>query len=226
MLQGFGVQTKNIDELIKKIEQEIAFITKNIDKSIVLLNNKLTYCSEELQKLKNEFESLKTDTEAELNDLENRFEQLFGEVEHLRDNCIKVEFNDSKFGERVASGIAPLKEYDITHIAHPIYAKYADKDVSGRPITDTYLTSASTIIDQINEKIATNSENISSMSAYIDGLNTRLGRVENTINTMNVTANIPITAVITKIKQTKGKIEVEYGDNAIAPSAISSTIIW
>ena len=138
-MQGFGIQTKNIDELIRKIEQEIAFITKNIDKSIVVLNNKLEYCSGELNKLKEEFIELKTYTETEYNKLQQKFESLLEEVELLKENCIKVEFNDSTFGERVASGIAPLEEYEITHKAHPIYAKYADNDGLGNNISETYV---------------------------------------------------------------------------------------
>ena len=138
-MQGFGIQTKNIDELIKKIEQEIAFITKNIDKSIVVLNNKLSYCSEELARLKKEFADLQTYTESALKSLELRFEVLSELVEDLRKNCIYVEFNDDAFEDRVASGIAPLDEYKRTGVAHPLFAKYAENDVNGDKIDETYI---------------------------------------------------------------------------------------
>ena len=205
-MQGFGIQTKNIDELIKKIEQEIAFITKNIDKSIVILNNKLSYCSAELNNLKEEFAALKTHTEAEIANLLSRFESLLEEVEHLKDNVIKVEFNDDEFSEKVASGIAPLKEYDITHKTHPIFAKYADKDISGRDITGTYLTSGSTVIDKINQEIAANSANIATMSSTIADINSRLGIVENKIENMNGSGTFNNWQVITAWQQKDGKV--------------------
>ena len=45
-MEGFGnISTKNINELIKKIEQRIALITKNIDKNIqkAILDYSLKY---------------------------------------------------------------------------------------------------------------------------------------------------------------------------------------
>lgn len=139
-MEGFGnISTKNINELIKKIEQRIALITKNIDKNIDILNNKLSYCVSELSRLKDEFEHLKRDTEIELERLENELEELDEFVNHLYNECIKVEFG-SVSGEKVASGIAPLKNWEQSGEMNPIYARYAEKDESGRNIAN-YLNS-------------------------------------------------------------------------------------
>lgn len=139
-MEGFGnISTKNINELIKKIEQRIALITKNIDKNIDILNNKLSYCVSELTRLKDEFENLKRDTEIELERLENELEDLDEFVNHLYNECIKVNFG-SVSGEKVASGIAPLKNWEQSGEMNPIYAKYAEKDEFGRNIAN-YLNS-------------------------------------------------------------------------------------
>ena len=139
-MEGFGnISTKNINELIKKIEQRIALITKNIDKNIDILNNKLSYCVSELARLKDEFENLKRDTEIELERLENELEELDEFVNHLYNECIKVNFG-SVSGEKVASGIAPLKNWEQSGEMNPIYAKYAELDESGRNIAN-YLNS-------------------------------------------------------------------------------------
>ena len=228
-MQGFGIQTKNIDELIKKIEQEIAFITKNIDKSIVVLNNKLVYCTEQLTVLKKEFNDLKEDVTRDINTLENEVEDLLAQVEELKENIVNVQYASSaRFGEIVASGIAPWKYWEEHNKTHPIYAKYADYDGSGRLITDTYLTSADfdNVISAINARINENSANISSMSSTISNINNRLNNVENTIAAATTSYTIDPCYVITAIKQTSGKITISTADNAATTAQVNDFIQW
>ena len=137
-MTGFGVQTKNINELIAKIEKEINFITANFDKNVSVLNNKLSICSSELQALKNDFKALKDYTQAEYEYVENKIAEFETKIDNIKGNLNKINYGNLS-GGKCASGIAPLAEYEQTGETYPIYAKFAEKDVSGREITETYL---------------------------------------------------------------------------------------
>ena len=112
-MQGFGVQTKNINDLIKQIEQEIAFIKKNLDKDIVQLNNKLVNCITDLNNLKQAFNDLKDYTEEEYSRVKGQIQGFEAEIEEIRNNLIQVDYR-SVGGETVAVGLAPKKEYEQT----------------------------------------------------------------------------------------------------------------
>lgn len=140
-MTGFGVQTKNINELIAKIEKEINFITANFDKNVSILNNKLSICSSELQALKNDFKALKDYTQAEYEYVENKIAEFETKIDYIKGNLNKINYGNLS-GGKCASGIAPLAEYEQTGETYPIYAKFAEKDVSGREITETYLSKA------------------------------------------------------------------------------------
>ena len=140
-MQGFGVQTRNINELIAMIEQEIQFITKNMDKNVVLLNNKLSLCASELSRLKADFAALKDYTEAEHAYIERKITEFDGQIEHIKENLNRINYMTISGGS-AASGIAPLSVYEQTGETFPIYAKFAEKDISGRNITETYLSKA------------------------------------------------------------------------------------
>ena len=102
-MQGFGVQTKNINDLIKQIEQEIAFIKKNLDKDIVQLNNKLVNCITDLNNLKQAFNDLKDYTEEEYSRVKGQIQDFEAEIEEIRNNLIQVEYR-SVGSETVAVG--------------------------------------------------------------------------------------------------------------------------
>ena len=159
-MQGFGVQTKNINDLIRKIEQEIAYITKNMDKNVVQLNNKLVTCTNDLNTLKTEFANLKNYTETEYNQLKATIQSYERQIADLRNNLNHIDY-ETKVGEKCAVGISPKKEYEQTGASYPIYAKYADKDSDGNVITDTYAnlndtltTSASMLKEENKTKLA------------------------------------------------------------------------
>lgn len=138
-MTGFGVQTRNINELIAKIEKEINFITANFDKNVTVLNDKLSICSSELHALKNDFKALKDYTQAEYEYVENKIAEFETKIDYIKSNLNKINYGNLS-GGKCASGIAPLAEYEQTGETYPIYAKFAEKDVSGREITETYLS--------------------------------------------------------------------------------------
>ena len=173
-MQGFGVQTKNINDLIKQIEQEIAFIKKNLDKDIVQLNNKLVNCITDLNNLKQAFNDLKDYTEEEYNRVKGQIQGFEAEIEEIRNNLIQVDYR-SVGGETVAVGLAPKKEYEQTHETHPIYAKYAEKDSEGQKFSETYLQKKDTV---------------SSTSAmYLSGNKTKLAEVQAITGMMSVSGH-------------------------------------
>ena len=136
-MQGFGIQTKNINELISRIEKEISYITKNTDKNIIVLNNKLSLCSNELAKLKNEFNNLKEYAETEYNALRDKIASYDEQIEELKSQINKVTVKSVE-GDTCASGITPMSVYKETGLTYPIYAKYAEKDTDGNVIQTTY----------------------------------------------------------------------------------------
>lgn len=143
-MQGFGIQTKNINELISRIEKEISYITKNTDKNIIVLNNKLSLCSNELAKLKNEFNNLKEYAETEYNALRDKIASYDEQIEELKSQINKVTVKSVE-GDTCASGITPMSVYKETGLTYPIYAKYAEKDNEGRIITETYVDKGDTV---------------------------------------------------------------------------------
>ena len=210
-MEGFGnISTKNINELIKKIEQRIALITKNIDKNIDILNNKLSYCVSELTRLKDEFENLKRDTEIELERLENELEDLDKFVNHLYNECIKVEFG-SVSGEKVASGIAPLKNWEQSGEMNPIYAKYAELDESGRNIAN-YLNSGYAASAWIQGFIDSGYSSISATD--ISGEN---------VTANNLSSN---SATLTSVSSTNLSSESAYVTYLTALSAIGKSALY
>lgn len=149
-MQGFGVQTKNINDLIAKIEKEIDYVTKNMDRNVIVLNNKLTYCSSELERLKTELAKLKEYALEEYNKLETKVSSLESQINFLKAH-INVITTKSLDGNTYAVGIAPSSVYEQTGKTYPIWANRAEKDDNGNSITATYATK--TEINTINEKI-------------------------------------------------------------------------
>lgn len=183
-MQGFGVQTKNINDLIKQIEQEIAFIKKNLDKDIVQLNNKLVNCITDLNNLKKAFNDLKDYTEEEYNRVKGQIQGFDAEIEEIRNNLIQVDYR-SVGGETVAVGLAPKKEYEQTHETHPIYAKYAEKDTQGRDIAGSINTLSSAIIDLSGKSVK-----------YMGDRNiNELNQLFNTLTTENINENYGVSGV-------------------------------
>lgn len=166
-MQGFGVQTKNINELIDKIEKEINDITKSTDRNVIILNNKLSLCSNELAKLKVEFNNLKDYAESEYNELKNKIAEFDSQIEQLKSQINKVTTVDMESGTCV-SGIAPMSVYKETGETYPIYAKYAEKDTSGNDIQTTYAkqTQVNTIQTDLNTLSSTVAELKNDMVKY------------------------------------------------------------
>jgi len=227
-MTGFGVQTKNINELIAKIEKEINFITANFDKNVTVLNNKLSICSSELQALKNDFKTLKDYTQAEYEYVENKIAEFETKIDYIKSNLNKINYGNLS-GGKCASGIAPLAEYEQTGETYPIYAKFAERDRKGNIIDETYITSADfgDVISAINARINENSANISAMSSTISNINNRLNNVENTIAAATTSYTIEPYYVITAIEQQNGKIiNVGTADNAATTAQVNDFIQW
>jgi hypothetical protein len=140
-MSGFGVQTKNINELIKKIEKEIAYIQANLNKDVTILTNKLSICTSDLLKLKTECDELKTYSHEEYEYLNEKTRNLELQIDDIRSRLNTIQYKGD-FIEKCASGINEF----------PIYAKYADKDINGNSISTTYAkqTQVNTIQENLN----------------------------------------------------------------------------
>ena len=146
-MNGFGVQTRNVNDIIRKIEQEIEFIKKNYDKNVTILINKLNYCASELEVLKAQLIELQSYSETEYENAQNRITSLNEQLDEIRTKLNTIQYNEV-LGGKCASGI---NEY-------PIYARYAEKDINGNDLTATYETIAqgsavsANLLNKINEE--------------------------------------------------------------------------
>ena len=139
-MQGFGIQTKNINDLIAKIEKEIEYITKNMDRNVIVLNNKLSYCSSELERLKKEFNELRDYAEEEYSRLSTKISNLESQLNFLKAHINVVTTGTFVDDNRIyTSGVTPSSVYSAGN-TYPLFATRADCDISGRPISETYLS--------------------------------------------------------------------------------------
>lgn len=145
-MQGFGIQTKNINDLIANIEKEIDYVTKNMDRNVIILNNKLTYCSDKLENLKKELAELKEYALEEYNKLETKVSGLESQLNFLKANVNVITTKTFEGDTQIyAEGIAPSSVFKETGKTYPIFATRADQDISGRPISETYMIKGDTV---------------------------------------------------------------------------------
>ncbi len=169
MSSGFGTNDKkDIDELVKKIELKIKDLRSDFTKDVTVLKNQLTVCATELDRLKELLESVSDYSHSEYEKLERKSQEFEEAIADIRTKLNTIQYNEVLEG-KCASGI---NEY-------PIYARYAEKDISGNSIPSYYATKSevsgvsSTLSGDYTQKIAdisgASQSALSSVSALLAG---------------------------------------------------------
>lgn len=153
MSSGFGTNDKkDIDELVKKIELKIKDLRSDFTKDVTVLKNQLTVCATELDRLKELLESVSDYSHSEYEKLERKSQEFEEAIADIRTKLNTIQYNEVLEG-KCASGI---NEY-------PIYARYAEKDISGNSIPSYYATKSevsgvsATLSGDYTQKIADSS---------------------------------------------------------------------
>ena len=167
-MQGFGIQTKDINALIKEIENEIQDIEKDLNKNITVIKNKVEFCASKLAQINAELEVTKEYTEAELTKFRLRIKALEDQISDIKSNINVIDSREIG-GNTYAVGIAPSSYYSAHHSTYPIYATLAEKDVSGRDIVNTYYDKSASVSATSAMYEAKNKEKVAQVQA-ITGL--------------------------------------------------------
>ena len=224
-MNGFGtIDKKDINVLISSIENRINFIRNDINQNVTSLKNQLNACTEELNRLKKLVIQVTNYNDSEYQKLENRINQFDSDIEYIKRNLNTIQYNEIAAG-KCASGI---NEY-------PIYAKYAENDINGNNICNTYATknelssTSATLSADYTRKIAESSSGgmsaLSSVSAQlVDSIENEVQERKSKDDGLDMSINNERIDRITKDNELEERIETEKSSIDEAISEIQQSL--
>lgn len=224
-MNGFGtIDKKDINVLISSIENRINFIRNDINQNVTSLKNQLNACTEELNRLKKLVIQVTNYNDSEYQKLENRINQFDSDIEDIKSKLNTIQYNEIAAG-KCASGI---NEY-------PIYAKYAENDINGNNICNTYATknelssTSATLSADYTRKIAESSSGgmsaLSSVSAQlVDSIENEVQERKSKDDGLEMSINNERIDRITKDNELEERIETEKSSIDEAISEIQQSL--
>lgn len=220
-MNGFGtIDKKDINVLISSIENRINFIRNDINQNVTSLKNQLNACTEELNRLKKLVIQVTNYNDSEYQKIENRINQFDSDVEDIKSKLNTIQYNEIAAG-KCASGI---NEY-------PIYAKYAENDINGNNICNTYATknelssTSATLSADYTRKIAESSSGgMSALSSVSGILTTNIEREVNERSEADIILKNSIVSETTRALQSESNLNTKI-DEEISRSTNKDTIL-
>lgn len=220
-MNGFGtIDKKDINVLISSIENRINFIRNDINQNVTSLKNQLNACTEELNRLKKLVIQVTNYNDSEYQKIENRINQFDSDIEDIKSKLNTIQYNEIAAG-KCASGI---NEY-------PIYAKYAENDINGNNICNTYATknelssTSATLSADYTRKIAESSSGgMSALSSVSGILTTNIEREVNERSEADIILKNSIVSETTRALQSESNLNTKI-DEEISRSTNKDTIL-